>query len=147
VFVVVVTGKGSPQLEVSGDLYLNNASQKPTGAELVVLFSKLTCFYYVGHGRFFEVLVAGLSAPSLQNFHVVVADVTPMVTLHVSRFIGDVEEQFSAIQLILRKESFRISLLTHSQPIDAPKPAFTLDFFFFFFLGSINVHLGVQNPM
>jgi hypothetical protein len=97
-----------------------------TGTEIVVRPLELTSFHYFGPEGFFEAFVALLTVPSLQDFCIYVTHTTPMVALRLSHFISQVEE-FSSIQLFLEENFFRLSFLPHSQPLEAVRPAFTLN--------------------
>jgi hypothetical protein len=103
-----------------------NATTDPTLTESMVRLPKLTSFQFCGLGAPFKALVTRLAPPSLKDFHVIIRDATP-AALHLARFINGVEEPFSAAQLIVGGNAFRLSLLTHSQLIDDPNPAFILD--------------------
>ncbi|KAI0253815.1 hypothetical protein BJV78DRAFT_1189465, partial [Lactifluus subvellereus] len=85
----------------------------PMRAADVVPLLRLTHFQFSGSTTCFEALAAGLAAPFLQDLEIELNDdddYSPTFP-HLSRFIGDVEGQFSAVH---------ISMLTHSHSIDEP---------------------------
>ena len=77
---------------------LSSPSQPLTPKEVVPL-SKLTKFCYVGSSVFLDALVAGISAPYLQNVDVKFRDAIQPPTVHLSRFIGEIEEHYQIIHL------------------------------------------------
>jgi hypothetical protein len=84
--------------------------------------SRLIYFYFYGERRCLEPLVAGLSAPSLQDLSIhLKEDSDDMPLPHLSRFIRDVEGQFFAAQVELSGVDLEISVLTHSHFIDQPR--------------------------
>ncbi|KAI0253831.1 hypothetical protein BJV78DRAFT_1189636 [Lactifluus subvellereus] len=91
----------------------------PMRAADVVPLLRLTHFQFSGTTACFEALAAGLAAPFLQNLEIVLDDDSPTPP-HLSRFIGDVEGQFSAVQVDITADALRISILTHSHSIDEP---------------------------
>ncbi|KAH9994203.1 hypothetical protein BJV77DRAFT_1066840 [Russula vinacea] len=85
---------------------------------------KINFFPLQGRYGSLDHLVAGLSAPSLQD---VCIDfyVEPHVA-HLSRFIDEIEEHYYAVHVTFRGWDFRLSLLTQSEYINHCKPHFTL---------------------
>ena len=91
----------------------------------VVSLSRLTHFYFNGGNRGLEALVAGLSAPLLEDFKIHLKGDTTNFS-HLSKFICDVEGQFFAAQMKLSREYLEISVLTHSHFIDEPARRITM---------------------
>ena len=107
------------------DLSITSESQsQPSTPKDIAPLSKLTFFRYRGDIGSLDHLVAGLSAPSLQD---VCIDfyVEPHVA-HLSRFIDEIEEHYYAVHATFRGWDFRLSLLTQSEYINHCKPHFTL---------------------
>jgi hypothetical protein len=75
---------------------LSSPSQPLIPKEVVPL-SKLTTFRYKGSSVFLYALVAGISAPSLQEINVEFHDAIQSPTVHLSRFIGEIEEHYHSI--------------------------------------------------
>ena len=105
-----------------------NGTMSPTNHEDTFLLSKLTSFHYQGPSLFFSALVAGFTAPSLQDVHFIFDDDDDnddkVPILHLSRFLDGVEKLYPSVQIISEDDYFRISLLTHSESIDHPTPSF-----------------------
>jgi hypothetical protein len=88
----------------------------------VVPLLRLTHFQFSGSTTCFEALATGLAAPFLQDLEIELDDdhdYSPTFP-HLSRFIGDVEGQFLAVQVDITPDAPRISILTHSHSIDEP---------------------------
>ncbi len=93
----------------------------------VVQMSELTRFHYIGHNTFLNNLMAGFSAPSLQDVRFMLCNLLPI--LHLPRFIDGLREQYRSVNVTLnstRAADFRLSLLTHFEDImiDDFKPSF-----------------------
>ena len=89
--------------------------------------SELTRFHYIGHNTFLNNLMAGFSAPSLQDVHFMLCDLLPI--LHIPRFIDGLREPYRTANVTFNgnsRDDFRLSLLTHSGDIDHFKPSFQL---------------------
>ena len=122
--------QGMPCL-YSLNLSLTNysTSQPPTHKNIVIL-SKLTHLYYTGFGVWLDVLVAGISAPSLRNvdfkFSQPYYNTGPLLppVLHLPRFISEIEEYYPAIHVVFTEFSYCLSLLTQSEYISHCKPRF-----------------------
>ncbi|KAI0302861.1 hypothetical protein B0F90DRAFT_1713043 [Multifurca ochricompacta] len=96
----------------------NDAISPRTKGKDNVTLANLTYFHFSGPGASLEVLLAGLSAPSLQDFHIALHDTTPTFLLpHVPRFICDVEEVSVAL-IFFSIRSFRISMHNNYRPYD-----------------------------
>ena len=101
-------------------------SSPPTPKNIVPL-SKLTNFSYVGYRTCLDALVAGLSAPSLQDVSInyYKATVWPPC-VHLSRFINEIERRYHAVCVAFRNLGFHLSLLTQSEYIGPCNPRFKL---------------------
>jgi hypothetical protein len=77
---------------------LNTPSQPLIPKEVVPL-SKSTKFRYEGSSVFLYALIARISAPSLQNIDVKFIDDIQSPTVHLSRFISEIEEHYHTIQV------------------------------------------------
>ena len=104
-------------------------SQTPTPKDIIPL-SKLVHFSYTGHSVLLEVLVAGLSAPSLRSVNIKYYDmILPPIVHHLSRFINEIiEEQCHAVCLAFKglvPHLLSISLFTRSEYIPH-KPRFRM---------------------
>jgi hypothetical protein len=106
--------------------FLESPSQPSTPKDIVPL-SKLTQFLYYGHTVFLEALVAGLSAPSLQDVDFgFLVRIRPLI-VHLPRFINEIEEHYHAIHVhVTHEDELRFSLLTQSEYISRCKPHFNL---------------------
>jgi hypothetical protein len=105
-------------------------SRPPTPKEIVSL-SKLTRLHYAGTTEFMDALVAGLSAPSLQDVKIRLGDTTWPPVAHIPRFINEIEEHYYAVHVAFRErvyleETFSFSLLSQSEYIGHCKPRFEL---------------------
>ena len=80
----------------------------------IVPLSNLTRFHYAGHFAFLEALVAGLSAPYLQEIRMEFSDVSSP-TVHLPRFINETEERFHAVHVVFHGRVFHLSLQTQSE--------------------------------
>ena len=103
----------------------HSPSHTPTPKDIVTL-SKLTRLDFNGHGVWLDLLVAGLSAPSLRDVHYTFSesfDISPPI-LHLPRFINEIKEHYHAVHVGCRRYYFLLSLLTHSEYVDQCKPRF-----------------------
>jgi hypothetical protein len=96
----------------------------PTNPEDIVHLPKLTTFRYYGHSVFLNALVAGFSAPSLQELFVGLIDATSLPISHLPRFIDGLSQPHCTVQVILERESFRLSLLASDEFYDIEEPRF-----------------------
>jgi hypothetical protein len=90
-----------------------------------VPMSELTRFHYSGHNTFLNNLMAGFSAPSLQDVRFMLCNLIPI--LHIPRLIDGLREQYRTVNVNFNTNfggDFRLSLLTHSGDIDHSKPSF-----------------------
>ena len=83
---------------------LSSPSQPLIPKEVVPL-SKLTTFRYNGYSVFLYALVAGISAPSLQAIDIELHDSIQSPTVHLSRFIGEIEEHYHFIDVSIHSLS------------------------------------------
>jgi hypothetical protein len=103
---------------------LDYASQHSVPEDIFPM-SELTRFHYIGCNSFLNNLMAGFSAPSLQDVDFVLCNLLPI--LHIPRFIDGLREQYPTVKVTFNRNSrgdFRLSLLTHSRDIDHFKPSF-----------------------
>lgn len=94
-----------------------DSQSQPLIPKDTVPLSKLTSFCYTGSDVFLQALVAGLSASSLLNVNIYVKhfrDTIRSPTVHLSRFIDEIEEHYHAAHVIIADLSsfFSLSLLT-----------------------------------
>jgi len=90
-----------------------------------VPISELTRFHYIGHNTFLNNLMAGFSAPSLQDVRFMLCNLLPI--MHIPRFIDGLREQYHTANVTFNGNSmddFRLSLMTHSGDINHFKPSF-----------------------
>jgi len=101
----------------------NSPSQHPVPKDVVTM-SELTRFSYIGHNAFLNNLMAGFSAPSLQDVRFMLCNLLPI--LHLPRFIDGLSEQYHSVNVTFNKnrDDFRLSLLTRSGNVDHLKPSF-----------------------
>jgi len=89
---------------------------QPTEPKENFPLSKLAHFHFVGRSIFLNALVAGLSAPSLRDVNIqFYGDMSPPVSMHLSRFIEDIREHYRAVQVLFESHYFRLLLLPHSE--------------------------------
>ena len=84
----------------------------------IVSLSKLTYFHYAGHSVLLDAIVAGISAPSLQDFTMTLIGGNLVPGVHLTRFISKMEENCRTVHVVFYEEVFRLSLLTHSNIIN-----------------------------
>ena len=111
-------------LRIRGAPSSTNGPIPPTNPEDTFLLSKLTSFHYQGPSSVLGALVAGFTAPSLQDVHIILNDDDEDPIFHLSRFLDGIEKLYHSAQMISEGDYFRISLLTHSEPVDQPTPSF-----------------------
>ena len=104
-------------------LTYNSTSQPSTPKDIATL-SKLTCFHFVGNSVFLDALVAGLSAPSLQDVDFEFYDEIWPPIVHLPRFVDEINEHYSAVHVAFRDWHFHFSLLTQSEYNSRCKPRF-----------------------
>ena len=100
------------------------SSPQPSTLKDIAQLSKLTHFRYVGHSVFLNVLVAGLSAPSLLNVNIEFLDTIWSPIPHLPPFFQDIEYHAAHVNFLER--GFRLSLLTQSEYVSHCKPRFEL---------------------
>ena len=117
--------QGMPSLRrLDLDLSISSeSSSQPSTNKDIVSLSKLTRFRYRGDGLVLDALVAGLSAPSLRDIHVLFFNEIWPPTVHLTRFIDDIQEHYHAIHVNFVGS---ISLLTQSECIGRRAPRFNL---------------------
>ena len=99
----------------------------PSAPKRIVPLSKLTFFRFVGHIPLLDALVAGFSAPSLQDVVISFSDANSTIgTVHLPRFINGMKKRYHAAHLDLQAWTFNFSLLTRSECINHCKPRFKL---------------------
>jgi hypothetical protein len=113
------------RLELSISSSLPNSPSQPSTPENIVTLSKLIRFRYYGCGVFLNILVSGLSAPSLRDVDILFADTIWPSNVHLPRFINEIEEHYHTAHLVFRGWIFRLSLLTHLEHVSHRKPRFT----------------------
>jgi hypothetical protein len=109
-----------------GPLSPLDSPSQPLTTKDIVLLSKLTCFVYSGPSVLLDALVAGLSAPSLRDVSIHFADATSPPTVHLSRFISEIEEHYYAIHMAFQGFLFLFSLLIQLDYISRCHLHFTL---------------------
>ncbi|KAH9978404.1 hypothetical protein BJV74DRAFT_138626 [Russula compacta] len=112
------------RLRTRGTATSINGPMPPTNPEDTFLLSKLTYFHYQGPSSVFNALVAGFTAPSLQDVHIILDHDDEDPILHLPRFLDDVEKLYHSVQMISDGDYFRISLLTHSETVGCATPSF-----------------------
>jgi hypothetical protein len=123
--------QGMPFLR-SLNLYISSSpsdSDSPSQAstpKFIVPLSTLTFFSYIGHSKFLEDLVAGISAPSLREVNIECIDAVWPTTVHLRRFINEIEEYYHTIYVAFLKWDFHLSLLTQLEHIGHCKPCIDL---------------------
>jgi hypothetical protein len=96
-----------------------------TNPARIVPLLNLTRFHFYGRSAFLNAFAAGFAAPSLQDVNIGLGDDTPFPIWHLTRFIGDVKKLLCrSAQVIFKRESFRVSLLTCSEHIHFEDPRF-----------------------
>ncbi|KAH9994206.1 hypothetical protein BJV77DRAFT_995306 [Russula vinacea] len=117
--------QGMPSLRrLDLDLSISSeSSSQPSTNKDIILLSKLTRSRYRGDGLVLDALVAGLSAPSLRDIHVLFFNEIWPPTVHLTRFIDDIQEHYHAIHVNFVGS---ISLLTQSECIGRRAPRFNL---------------------
>ena len=84
----------------------------------IVSLTKLTYFHYAGYSVFLDAIVAGISAPSLQDFTMTLIGGSLVPGVHLTQFISKMEENCRTVHVVFHEEVFRVSLLTHSDIIN-----------------------------
>jgi hypothetical protein len=99
---------------------------QPSTLKDIIPLSQLTSFrYYHGRVDFLEDLVAGLSAPSLQDVEITLLDGPWPPVVHLPRFINEIEGHYHGVHAVL-DTICRFSLL-HSENISQSEPRFNLN--------------------
>ena len=98
-----------------------NSLSRPLIPKDVVPLSKLTKLRYVGGSVFLYALVAGLSAPSLQKVNIEFRDAVPSPTVHLSRFINEIEEHYHYIHVSIQRWSAFNHMLNFSISLHTPE--------------------------
>ena len=107
------------------DLSISHKSPSPPSSpqRIIIPLSDLTCFRYVGHSVFLDALVAGISAPHIQDLSMEFFDAIFVPIVHLTRFINETEEHYYAVHVTFHREwVFRLSLLTQSEYFHYRKP-------------------------
>ena len=86
----------------------------PSTLKDIVRLSKLTSFRYMCHSEILDALVAGLSAPFLQDVRLEFNDENSSPIVHLSRFINETEEGCHALHVTFYKRVPRLSWFTRS---------------------------------
>ena len=94
---------------------IESPSQPSTPNDIVVL-SHLTRFTYSGPSGLLNALVAGLSAPSLQNIMFQFIDAIWPPVVHLPRFINEIEDPYDSVRAFFINGDFRLGLLNQSEP-------------------------------
>ena len=88
----------------------------PKVPKYTIQLAKLTSFQFFGPSEYLNTLMAGFSAPSIQDVDIRIRDSSfeclPS-TSHLHRFIDGLGEDYHAIQVVLERSFFELSLLTH----------------------------------
>jgi hypothetical protein len=95
-----------------------------TETKPIVPLPNLTRFHFYGCSAFLNAFAAGFTAPSLQDVDIGLGGATPFPISHLTRFIGDVKKLYRSVQVILKRDSFRLALLTCSDRIHRDEPHF-----------------------
>jgi hypothetical protein len=118
-------------LNLSMSVSFNGSPSPPSTPQDIVPLSNLTRFCYLGHPKFLSALLAGFSAPSLQD--VDFSFPGPILSLieHLPRFITDMKEHYHTARVYVANNktlpnSTSFSLLTHSESTSHCKPHFKL---------------------
>ena len=91
---------------------LESLSQSSSSTPKVVLFSRLARFRYVGPSVYLDELVAKLSAPSLQDVDFYSYDGIRPYIEYLHRFVNEIRECYHGVPVILKKDGFRLLMLT-----------------------------------
>jgi hypothetical protein len=98
------------------DLSISHRSPPPPSSpQDIIPLSKLTCFRYVGHSVFLDAIVAGISAPYIQDLSMEFFDAILFPIVHLTRFINETEDHYQAVHVTFHERIFRLSLLTQSE--------------------------------
>jgi hypothetical protein len=89
---------------------LDSPSQPSTTKNIVAL-SKLTYFFYSGPSVLLDALIAGISASSLRDVNFQFSDMTLPLTVHLPRFINEIEDHYRAIHMAFQGCMFQLSLI------------------------------------
>jgi hypothetical protein len=87
--------------------------------------SKLTRFRYDGHSTHLNAL-ARLSAPYLRDVNIHLIDAIQPPNVNLSRFINEIEENYTAVHVEFQQITVRISFLTQSEYTRHCEPRFRL---------------------
>jgi hypothetical protein len=80
----------------------------PSALNDIVPLLKLTYFRYVGQSVFMDAIVAGLSAPFLQDLRMAFHDEILPSIVHLPRFISETEKPYHSLFVTLRNWIFRV---------------------------------------
>ena len=106
------------------DLFISHKSPSPQFAPNDIFpLSKLTCFRYFGHSVFLDTIVAGISAPSLQDFTMMFVDGILFPLVHLTRFITETAEHYRAVHVTFNEQVFYLSLLSRPDFDHCRKPS------------------------
>ena len=98
----------------------------PSTPKDIVTLLKLSSFRYVGHSVFLDTLTAGLSAPSLRRINIRFSHNLWPPTVHLPRFINEIEKRYHSVHVSFKNRIFCLSLLTQSEYISQRMPRFKL---------------------
>lgn len=101
-----------------------NPRTPPTNPGNIFQLSKLTSLHFPCHSSFLNALVAGFTAPYLEDVQIVPHDFDSTTPPILHRFLDGVEKQYHSVQVISKDDYFPISLLTHSESVNQPAPSF-----------------------
>ena len=101
----------------------------PKAPKYTFRLAKLTSFQYFGPSEYLNTLMAGFLAPSIQDIDIRIRDSSfeslPS-TSRLHRFIDGLGEDCHAIQVVLERSHFELSLLTHLGRVGHQAPSFRL---------------------
>jgi hypothetical protein len=118
--------QGLPSLR-SLNLYVpSQFPSHPPAPKDIVTLSKLASFSCIGYSTFLDDLVIGLSAPSLKEVNIEPIDEDWPATVHLPRFISEIEEHYHTIHVAFLEYNFHLSLLTQSEYTDHCKSCIDL---------------------
>ncbi|KAF8484017.1 hypothetical protein DFH94DRAFT_820681 [Russula ochroleuca] len=118
--------QGMPSLRCLDLTITYKSRPSPPTPKDVVPLSKLSSFHYVGRCVNLDFLMAGISAPSLRDVNIRFFNEIWPPTVHLPRFINEMEECYHAVHVSFKNGDFHLSLLTQSECINRCKPCFKL---------------------
>ena len=103
-----------------------NSLAHPSEPEDIVTLFKLTDFHYHSPSVVLDILVAGFTAPSLQELCIGAIDTTALPVPHLPQFINAIGKAYHSLHLYFRETVvFRIELLTEAEYVGRRMPSFT----------------------